>query len=323
MDDVVHDRRFSYEEVVRHELRSLVAVSLGPRDEITGVLLFAHQTAPVAFSPVEVDFAAKLGASISLALENARLYEAERRIADTLQEALLTVPEGIKGCDFGTLYRSATELSRVGGDFFDLFEVDGGRLIVLIGDVSGKGLEAASLTSLVKNVIRIYAYESLAPSEILAKTNAFLTRDARPPTFVTAFLGVVHKETSDLVYASAGHPPALLRLSPDNVVHLSSGSTVLGVFADEVYVEGRASMADGATLLLYTDGAIEARNATGEMFGEERLAELMVRLLGTPAHELPERLFHTIMEFTDDRLDDDLALLALSLTCPEVEMEAE
>ena len=316
VDDTGHDPRFSFVEGGRFGMQSLVAVPLRVGERTAGLLLFGYQAQPVTFTPAEVDFSAKLAASISLAMENARLYEAERHIADTLQEALLTVPEEIGGADYGTLYRSATELSRVGGDFYDLFDLDDDRLVILIGDVSGKGLDAASLTSQVKNAIRIYAYERQSPGAILAKTNMFLVRVAKSSTFVTAFLAVVDWDKEELVYASAGHPPALLRQPSGRVVPLASGSTVLGVFPGEEYAEAHESLADDSMLLLYTDGAIEARGPEGELFGETRLQALLSELGDCTARELPARLFHRIMEFTGSRLDDDLALLALSLRKP-------
>ncbi len=317
VDDVTTDDRFDADTMRRYGLRSFVVAPLRLRDEV-GILLFAYRSAPVPFTESEVDFVAKLAASVSLAMENARLYEAERHIADTLQEALLTIPESLPGCVYSTLYRSATELSRVGGDFYDVFEMGGGRVAVLIGDVSGKGLEAASLTSLVKNAVRIFAHEEAGPGEILAKTNDVLTRHSQPRAFVTAFLGIADPSAEELLYSSAGHPPALMREPSGEVARLSTGSTVLGVFADERYREVRRSMAADHLLLLYTDGVIEARNQEHELFGEQRLAALLQQLAPGAHRTAPDELFRHITEFAGGHLQDDLALLVFALRPSEV-----
>ena len=316
VDDTQDAGSYPWAEVIPPGLRSFVATPLRFREDVVGLLLFGHRSAPVPFAQAEVDFVDKLAASMSLAMENSRLYEVERHIADTLQEALLMVPEGVSGCEYGTLYRSATELSRVGGDFFDLFEIGQGRVAVLIGDVSGKGLEAASLTSLVKNAVRIFAHEGLSTGEVLQRTNQFLTRHVQGPSFVTAFLAVVDPATGELRYSSAGHPPALVRDPSGEVTSLRVGSTVLGVFADEGYREEREQVSPEHLVLLYTDGAIEARDGAGRLLGEAGLSRMLADLRASPTAELPERLFERIMEFSGGRLGDDLAMVAFALRPP-------
>lgn len=316
VDDTQAGRPHAWTEVVPPGLRSFMAVPLRFRDDIVGLLLFGNRSAPVPFEQAEVDFTDKLAASMSLALENFRLYEVERHIADTLQEALLMVPAELPGCEYGTLYRAAAELSRVGGDFYDLFEVDGGRVAVLIGDVAGKGLEAAGLTSLVKNAVRIFAHQDLSTAEVLEKTNQFLARHVKGPSFVTAFLAVVDPATGDLRYASAGHPPALVRDPAGKVSSLRVGSTVLGVFADERYCEYREQMSPDHVMLLYTDGAIESRGADARLLGEDGLSGLLAELGTGSTHDLPDRIFQRIMQFSGNPLRDDLALVAFSLRVP-------
>src|SRR3990172_6829386 len=148
----------------------MLAVLLLVRGEVIGILGFTYDTGR-QFTEAELDFVPKLATSVSLAIENARLYAAERKVAETLQEAFLNMPRQIAGLEFGHIYRSATETARVGGDFYDLFELEPDRVGVLIGDVAGKGLEAAALTSVIKSTVKAYAFENFFPASILAKTN--------------------------------------------------------------------------------------------------------------------------------------------------------
>ena len=207
--DVSLDPRIQGAEVETVGLGSLLAVPLLVRERVLGLLVFGHRH-PAGYRPVETDFASKVGATVSLALESARLFEAERAIADTLQEAVLTMPDTLPGVEFSYLYRSATEMARVGGDFYDLFAMEDDRVGVVIGDVSGKGLPAATLTSLVKNTLRAYAYDDDAPAEAVAKTNAVVLRSAPVGVFVTLFFGCLDVATGTLTYCSAGHPPGLV-----------------------------------------------------------------------------------------------------------------
>jgi serine phosphatase RsbU (regulator of sigma subunit)/HAMP domain-containing protein/putative methionine-R-sulfoxide reductase with GAF domain len=314
-NDAQSDPRLSPADMRRLGLRSFLAVPLVAHTEVTGVISFAYVSAPVLFSEAEVDFARRLAASMSLALENSRLYSAEQDIADTLQEALLTMPPEIPGVDFGQLYRSATEMARVGGDFYDLFEVEHGRLAVIIGDVSGHGLEAAALTSLAKNTLKAYAYAGQSAADILSMTNAVLVASSPPASFVTVFVGLLERDTNTLCYASAGHPPALLTRREGGVLTLGRPSTVLGVFAGQTYREQRVTLRPGDMLVLYTDGVIEARRQ-GTLFGEARLQQLAATLVGLPAAEVPERILAEVLRFSEGILSDDVALLAVSLLHP-------
>jgi serine phosphatase RsbU (regulator of sigma subunit) len=182
----------------------------------------------------------------------------------------------------------------------------------VIGDVSGKGLEAAALTSLVKNTIKAYAHEGNTAADILAKTNSVVLASSPAAAFVTVFLGLLNKRTGYLDYSCAGHPPALLLSGAGKVVPLEVGSAVVGVFEQQLYPQRWTHVSSGEILLLYTDGVIEARR-NGRLFGEPRLHELVASLGGVSARELPGRIFSAVTSYTDGVLTDDIALLAVGL----------
>ena len=232
-----------------------------------------------------------------------------REIADSLQESLLSIPSQLPGVEFGHLYRSATLATRVGGDFYDIFELGHGRVGVLMGDVSGKGLRAAAITSVVKNSVRAYAYNGAGPAETMRLTNTALLRTIDHQSFVTAFYGVLDTETGSLTYCSAGHPPALVTRDR-GTRSLDVRSPVLGAFPDLRFQEGNDEVGADEILVLYTDGVTEARRGS-EFFGEEGLVRVLSGLDGTPAAETPEVLFRRVLDFSQGHLRDDVAILAV------------
>lgn len=241
--------------------------------------------------------------------------ERYRTIADSLQEALLVIPAHVPGLEFGHLYRSATLATRVGGDFYDVFEVDSHRVGVLIGDVSGKGLKAATLTSAVKDTIRAYAYDGASPSETMAKANDVLVRSSDPSSFVTAFFGILDRRTGELIYSSAGHPPAVLARRGGTARFLPTHSPVLGAFENMRYQESREILGARDVLALYTDGVTEARQGP-DFYGEERLLSVLSGMNGTPSDRVPELIYDDILAHTGGNLSDDMAVLTLSLAAP-------
>ncbi len=291
-------------------IRSMMLMPIMRRGKIIAALRFVNSQVSKGFTDLQVDFAAKLAASLSLALENARLYGMEHHIAETLQEALLITPQELPGISFGHLYHSATEAARIGGDFYDIFEIDDKRIGIVIGDVSGKGVSAASLTVIVENTIKAFAHQGYPPADVLERTNTVIMR-AAADRFVTVFFGILEVDTGRLSYCSGGHPPALIRRSDGTIDYLEHPSPLIGAFPWLEFTGDETRLEPGDVLVLYTDGAIESRRADGEFFGRRRLAEALRHT--HPARDLPRHIFETINAFTGGTLNDDMALLAISL----------
>jgi PAS domain S-box-containing protein len=245
----------------------------------------------------------------SLAAENERLYQQQLNIAENLQLALLHVPSELGGVRLGHLYRSATETAKVGGDFYDVFEVRDGRIAVLIGDVAGHGIEAARAAALTKDVIHAFAHQTLRPHEALRRTNKLLLEKPLPG-FVTVFLGILDPQRQTLCYASAGHPEMLLRRKDGEIELLGMGSPPLGVFPEASWKTSEVHLGAADLLLLYTDGIIEARR-DGELFGERRLQALLKRRVSV--ERLPQVIVDEVLDFSGGALQDDVAVLSLSL----------
>ena len=292
--------------------RSLVYVPLIVKGAVLGVLTFVYMENEEAFTEEAVAFAERLASSVSLALENARLYEAQQRIAEALQQSLLALPESVSGVQFAHAYSSASDSARVGGDFYDIYELEPGVVALAIGDVSGKGVEAASITALVKNVMRSHAVGGDPPGEVMTKTNQIVHKFTPLEVFVTAFFGRLDARTGEMWFCCAGHPSPLVVRRAGGVDRLGVANRLVGAFPGLFFEEDRIRMSPGDRLLLYTDGLVEARQ-NGKMYGSDRLEAFLAAADWDSVQGLVDGVVAELHGFTKGRLRDDLALLAVSL----------
>lgn len=307
--DLDADPRFAGGDLNAVGIKSLIAAPLLARGRVEGILSFLRKL-PGTFTSEQVDFAMKVTTTASLAMENARAYEEEHHIAETLQRALLESPHTSRGVVSAHLYESATEAAWVGGDFFDLFELPGDRVGILIGDVSGKGVEASALAAFTRQLLRAHASESTSPAAAIARTNDLVYRTSRTEDFVTLFFGLLSLEDGRLVYSNAGHPPPVLWRNGHAEI-LSGRGAIIGAFEGLEWQDEVTTLSGDDLLFLYTDGLVEARR-NGEMFGDTRLAAMVEALAPAPLEELAEAIVHAIRTFSGGNLKDDVALLLVS-----------
>ncbi|RFU40914.1 serine/threonine-protein phosphatase, partial [Actinomadura logoneensis] len=254
-----------------------------------------------------------------VAAERRRRADAER-LARTLQRTLLppALP-AVPGLQAAAAYHTASA-DEVGGDFYDLFPLDDGRWAFFLGDVCGKGADAAALTSLTRYTLRAAAIYDPDPCSVLTALDLVLKTEEQggSPRFCTAVFGILDAAgdgSFDITLAGGGHPPTLA-LRTDGSVDLIStaGGQLIGLLPEPEFVETGTRLAPGDALLLYTDGLTEARGADGAMLGEDGLARHLA------AHADPGRgadaLLATVHDLFDDLsggISDDTALLALSV----------
>ncbi len=280
----------------------------------TEYLTSEKEVVPVLFSSSVIrDKKENIAGIVAIGTDVTELRQAKkiRTVADILQETLLEIPEKIKGVDFGHLYRSATEEAKIGGDFYDIFELNNNKVGIVVGDVSGKGIRAAALASLVKDTIKAYSYQDISPAAVMEKTNELIRKFSPQRIFVTVFFGILNTNTGKLTYCNAGHPTAILSRSIAEAEVLKANSTVIGVFEKEQYLEDTDHMHFGDILAIYTDGVTEARCNNG-FFGEDRLLSLVKAYASMETKELPEAIFNKIMECSEGKLTDDIVLLTIS-----------
>jgi PAS domain S-box-containing protein len=277
--------------------------------QVTGVVLVDDPGEKSSFSDEERDLIEGIASQAAVAIENARLYEAQRNIAEQLQLAILDMPRSVSGLEFAHLYRSATEEAIVGGDFYDVFERNDGSIILLAGDVSGHGVNAARVATMVKASLVAFAQGGDPPGKVLINANQLLMRK-RVPGFTSVLLATYDPSSGWLQYCSAGHPNLLVGHRDGTVEIVGTNHSPLGVFPEWSCSVDAVQVLPGDTLLLYTDGLTEAR-LDGRFFGEARLARVFGARLGTDLQRLPEALLDEALAFSGGRLQDDVAILAV------------
>lgn len=303
-------RREHFELMVQHDIGAFALVPLKSRGEVSAVMGFCWD-ADTHLGEPERQLLRKMELSLSLALENARQYAAERRTTRQLRSVFFTAPQAVPGFEMGHLYHAASGVTAVGGDFYDVIPLTGGRVGVLIGDVAGHGIDAAGLTSLVKSAMRSEALRMPSPCAVMDRANELVLHGAEPHEFVSAFYGLIDSATGGMAYSLAGHPPPVILRADGAPVLLPDDGGVLGALGDMRYANHETQLDIGDTLVMYTDGLLEARSPGGDVFGIERLLEACASAAAEPARTLPETLFMSAFGFAEGRLADDVAIVAL------------
>ena len=242
VNDIAGDTSVNRPLMEAFRISALMAVPLIMRDEVFGVLIADQFGEPRPFTAQQLEFMQRAAGILSLALENARLFRTEHDIADRLQAALISLPDSIAGIEFAHAYHSATEGARVGGDFFDIFEIGPDLLGITIGDVAGKGVDAAVLTSRIRNTIRAHAMEGgKTPARIMALTNEVVHGSTGNETFATVFFCTLDRRDGRLVYSSGGHTTAVVVAQDGAVATWESNGLIVGAFALVEFGETRAT----------------------------------------------------------------------------------
>jgi serine phosphatase RsbU (regulator of sigma subunit)/predicted ester cyclase len=250
------------------------------------------------------------------AMRERERIEQELRVARRIQQASLPeeVPQ-LEGWQISPLYRPARE---VGGDFYDFHPLSEGRLGLVVGDATGKGVPAALVMSTTCGMLQLAAQglDSSSPGEVLVRVNEALL--ARIPTnmFVTCFYAILDPNSGTLRYANAGHDPPHVRRSDDNAEELRARGMPLGLMPGMEYEEEVASLREGESVLFYSDGLVEAHDPEGQMFGFPRLRALVAK--HGEERSLGEYLLEELYSFVGEgwKQEDDITLLTLRCSVP-------
>lgn len=295
-------------EAARAGLRSMVLVPLLARGRSVGVLGVTARAAR-AFSDEDISVLRTFASQAALALDTATLYSHEHEVARILQESLL--PEElpvVPGIESGSVYAPAGMDAEIGGDYYDLLRGPDGWVWFAIADVCGKGVAAATKTSMIKYSVRSFVAAGFAPSQVVAEVNALVAEEGEPGDIVTLLVGRFDRDREIVEWANGGHPPGLIRHVDGRIDSLAPTGPLLGAIADAVYDQGRLNVGTGDTLLMYTDGVTEARRG-GEFFGQGRVADLLERE-GSPEW-LARTLLDQVRAFSEGGMRDDAAILVL------------
>jgi len=274
----------------------------------TLTLLSLDRERPILDETVEI--ASSVARQAALALDNARLLQQQRQFAETMQRSLLprSQPE-LEGLELGDVYESSADVE-VGGDVYDYLTLEDGRLAVVLGDVTGHGIDAAADMAMAKFVFRSLAREHPDPGDFLAAANEVVCGEIEPGKFITMLYLIVSVDRGSIACASAGHPAPRLLLADGTVSPLEARGLALGIETDQHYEELHEPFPPGASVVLFTDGLIEARR-DGDLFGLERLDHGLAERRALPPRELARSTLADCRAFSGGELGDDCAIVVI------------
>jgi serine phosphatase RsbU (regulator of sigma subunit) len=300
---------------------SLIFVPLVTRGRTLGVITLVSAESGRRYREADMELAEELAVHAALAVDNARLYRG------LLPSRLPEVP----GVEVGLCYVSAEEVD-VGGDFYDLFDIrranqngfsePSSSWGIVIGDVSGKGAEAAAMLAFARYTIRALATCESCPSTVLSSLNEAMLHQRRERgdyKFCTATYVRLEAEGNKahgarITVSRGGHPPPFLLRTDGSIYKLGEPGRVIGVFNDVNVTEQEASLAPGDALILYTDGVVEARSPDGLFFGEERLMALLRSSVALDASIIAGRIEDAVLKFQEQAIRDDVAVMVLRIS---------
>ncbi len=316
------DRFFGEVSKSGFRTRNLICVPMRDSDGKTiGVLQALNRRNGLCFTDDDLPLFSSLSDHAAIAIEKARLHrealemqklERDLSLARSIQLGFLpkTVPE-VPGFEVAGLSEPAAQ---VGGDYYDILPLGERGCALVIADISGKGLSAALLMASLRAALRTQVKNRLAVEETIGLLNNGLTDDCPSNRFVTLFYGELDVRKRRLHYVNAGHNPPLL-FDGSSFATLEEGGPILGFHKDLPFVGGAVELGEQHTLVMYTDGIIEAQNRNEEMFGEERLRELVARHSRLPAAELLKTIHDQLLSFVGEVAQyDDLTLVIVKGT---------
>ena len=323
IDDAYEDDRFdqSWDKKTGFRTRQILAAPIRGRDGKTvGVFQLLNKNRG-NFDETDEAFLDALSIHAALAVENARLHHSaiekerqDREIALVQNVQRAFQPESTDRT-IGTLSIAGMNqlCEDASGDYYDLIQVESGRVVVVIGDVSGHGMHSALVMAQARALLRAFCKTMDDLAEIVNVLNDFLAEDLTSGRFMTMFIALFEPDTGIMDWCSAGHPPTLLRRTSGEVERLLSTGRVLGVFPNGNFVLGeRKTLEPGDTLLLYTDGATEANAPDEEMFGEDRLTDVLRASAEAGPGALLQAITTTLLEWTQaPDMGDDLTMMAV------------
>ena len=307
------------QSILELKLLTVMCVPLRVKDRLTGLLYVDSKASAKEFSDKDLTLFRALAGQVAQAVDNARLLQhyvekqrmqEELHVAQQIQQSLL--PRGglqAAGLDVAGLSVPCEETS---GDYFDYVRRPGGRLGLVIGDVSGHGLGAALLMSTARALLRAFAATEATPAELVTRLNRFLSEDIETGRFMTLFYGEIALRERTMTYVRAGHnEPVIYRHDKDAFEELGEGGVALAVIDNfEFESTGPLQLAKGDLAALYTDGIVEAMNPSREPFGIDRMKEVLRRHRDLPAKEIAGKVRQAVRDHTGtDVREDDLTLV--------------
>ena len=312
--DAQHDPRFASGTVVLQGIRSVLAVPLGVADKVFGIIYADSPIAEGRFTEDHLKLLTTLASVAAIRVENARLLEAQLQTDDS-NEKCNSQWKFSSGFNrprrrlFQVKFRNQFPCYEIGGDYYDFIQRDDGRLVIALGDVSGKGTAAALLMSSLHASVHAQAGSHDTLAETISAVNRYLADNIPSNRFVTLFYAELDPASGSLSFLNAGHNPPLIVHAAGTVEQLASGGLPLGIKRDAEYREGRTQLQMGDVLVIYSDGVTEAR-VLGEEFGPTRLYEVVSRNIDASAAGVRDRIESALTKFSQGtQAADDITLV--------------
>jgi len=314
VDDLTGDTRFPPDVSKDERVGSLLAVPIDYRGEKIGVLILVGSD-DRSFTDDDNTLASLLASEAGSLIENARLLEEamerramekERQLAEEVWRKFL--PSEIPAVEGFEIAACCTPASRIGGDYYDVISLPDGRTLVTLGDVSGSGMPAALLMSNLQAALRMSVAADGDPAQIVAQINQHICSTTDTSRFATLFLGIVDPGSRTLSWVNAGHNPPFLFHDSGSCEELEATGIPVGFVADAVYESSTTTLAPGDRLMVLSDGITEAFNASEEMFGDDRVKDLVGSKGSIASDDLVKEILGAVDEwctgstaYTDDR----------------------
>lgn len=319
-DTEVDERFTGADSIIASGIRSLIAAPMSAEDHVFGMIVLNARGARPHFTEEDMEVLVSIAAIAAMRMRNLILAERaahQRRMEEELSLArriqMRLLPSGFPVVDGYEIYGENIPSQQVSGDFFQVLERDEGReCVMVIADVSGKGVAASLLTASLEALSASPIEDGLPPDAICRKLSRMMVQRTPPEKYATLFLAVLNRESGRLDYCNAGHNPALI-LSPDNqIAWLENTGLPIGMMRKDTHTLGSRQLDHGDMMVLYTDGLTEARNLGGEEFGMDRLATVCQTHPKIPLEDLAGQIHLAIREFSGHQPNmDDQTLLML------------
>jgi serine phosphatase RsbU (regulator of sigma subunit) len=315
--DAQHDPRFAGSTMTIQNIRSVLAVPLGVGEKVFGIIYADSPIAEGRFTEDHLKVLTTLASVAAIRVENARLLEEqwdrerlehELQLASEIQQRFQpTAPPQVEGYELQGISFPCYE---IGGDYYDFIEREDGRLVIALGDVSGKGTAAALLMSSLHAAVHAQASANNSLSETITAVNRYLAENIPSNRFVTLFYAELDPQSGALSFLNAGHNPPVIVHSAGTVEQLGSGGLPLGIKADATYREGRTQLQAGDVLVIYSDGVSEAVSPSGEEFGTTRLHDVISHNMDASAAGIRDRIEAALTKWSQGTpASDDITLV--------------
>lgn len=326
--DAQSDPRFAGGTVMLQGVRSVLAVPLGVGANVFGIIYADSPLSDNRFSEDHLKVLTTLASVAAIRVENARLteeqmererLEREQQVASEIQQRFL--PAAAPQIEGYELQGISFPCYEIGGDYYDFIQREDGKLVIALGDVSGKGTAAALLMSSLHAAVHAQADNHDSIVKTISAVNRYLVESIPPNRFVTLFYAVLDSKTGSLTFLNAGHNPPLIVHAGGTMEQLASGGLPLGIMSDAEFREGGTQLRHGDVLVIYSDGVSEAVNPSGEEFGPTRLYEVVARNLDASAGGIRDRIESALTKFCQGTpAADDITLVIVKRNAEAAEV---